>query len=39
LGAGIFTGDRWYQNVATVEILHAQVLYINYYNKNKFLLQ
>jgi hypothetical protein len=24
LGAGIFIGDRWYQNMATVEILHAQ---------------
>ena len=30
---------RCYQNMATAQISHAQVLYINYYEKEKFLLQ
>ena len=30
---------RCYQNMATAQISHAQVLYINYYEKDKLLLQ
>ena len=30
---------RCYQNMAIAQISQAQVLYINYYEKEKFLLQ
>ena len=30
---------RCYQNMATVQISHAQVLQINYYKKDKLLMQ
>ena len=30
---------RCYQNMATAQISHAQVLYINYYKKDKLLMQ
>ena len=30
---------RWYQNMAIAQISHAQILYINYYEKDKLILQ
>ena len=38
-GPDIFMSGRCYQNMATAQISHAQVLQINDYEKDKLLLQ